>query len=118
LLVRASPRPRWSGAELFGVCTLYGTASVLPALDLSEAAAGLLDPRGRLVVQEILADRDPGLHRLLTMAASRGLPGLAALPFAESDGPQVEDPAHALEVWRRSGLSALQLGGSVLERDP
>lgn len=117
LLVRASPRPRWSGAELFGVCTLYGTASVLPALDLAAATAALLDARGRLVVQEILADRDPGLHRLLTMAASRGLPGLAALPFAESDGPQVEDPAHALEVWRRSGISAIQLGGSVLERD-
>lgn len=118
VLVRAGAGDlRWARPEVVGRCTSWATACVRP-----EGAGELLAAcgvGGGLVVQEVEAAQDPGLFRLLDAAAAAwGTGALAALPFAEADGPVATDPAHAVEIWRRAGLGAMQLGGLVVEASP
>lgn len=103
LFVRAGGRTRWSQADRVGVCTAFGSAAV----EIHAVATE---------VQEVSAAADPGLHRLLTAAEAKGWPGLLGIPFAEAQGGTPDDEGHAFEIWRRSGLAALQLGSRVLER--
>ena len=36
--------------------------------------------------------------------------------LAEGDSPAVAEPEHAIEVWRRAGFEAMQIGAHYVER--
>lgn len=75
------------------------------------------DDRVRLL--RVTGDANPSLHRLIeALLRASGCGAMAAFPFAEGDAHHVSDPTRAIEVWRRSGVAALQLGAHYVERDP
>lgn len=74
-------------------------------------------PDGRAALMRVEEADHPGLHQVLkAVLRGSGCGALAAFPIAEGDGPAVGDPGHALEVWRRAGFDAMQLGDHYVER--
>ena len=81
--------------------------------------AGVVARDGRARIQWVTAEHHAGLHRMMTgLIRESGCGALAAFPFCEAGGPTVHDPVDAVQVWRRSGIEALQLGAHFVERAP
>ncbi len=115
-LVVALPSVMPSDRCLSGPLVL-GTAAPRVPSEARAAMAGALAPDGRVPVLRATADTHADLHDLLRAVRAAGGPGaLAALPVAEGDGAVPADADHAVEIWRRAGFGALQLGDGLVER--
>lgn len=96
----------------------HGTAAPVAPAPFARAYKPVVAPDGRAHVQLISEQRQPGLFQLMRgVLRNSGCGALAAFPIAEGDGPLVGDPELAVEVWRRGGFAALQLGTHYVERD-
>lgn len=72
---------------------------------------------GRVTLQRVEKERQPSLHRVLeAFLRASGCGALAAFPLAEGDAPAVAEPEHAIEVWRRAGFEAMQIGAHYVEQ--
>jgi predicted NodU family carbamoyl transferase len=115
LLPTDSPELGVVAAGALGASLRHGAA----ALSLTGAAAdrvrSCLSADGRVPVQVVRPEEEISslLHEVRRMT---GCPGLFAWPLAEGDAPPATDPRSAVEVWRRSGAEALQLGATTVGR--
>lgn len=66
--------------------------------------------------RRIAVPEEPALVAILEVLRERGIPALAAFPFGRGAEPPVATPAEAAALWRESGLDALVLGASLVER--
>lgn len=83
----------------------------LPASpSLAARAPGALSADGRVLPMVLPEKNDEGLRALVdAVGRVTGLPALLSLPLLEDSGGPVREAGVALEVFRRSGLAALQV---------
>lgn len=108
-----------------------GAARVRRALGRADDDAGVLltldgaEPslRGPLASGTVARDgarvqipEEPALVSILEALRSRRVPALAAFPFGPGAEPPVATPGAAVALWRESGLDALVLCGTLVER--
>lgn len=95
-----------------------GTAAPRAPSSFVRSYPSLVAPDGRVHVQIVSEQRQAGLFQLMRgVLRSSGCGALAAFPLAEGDGPLVHRAEHAVEVWRRGGFRAMQIGAHYVERD-
>lgn len=105
------------GEKLAG-CMAHGTAALRVDRMFAARYPGVVLADDRVLLHRVPPEGHTGLHQLIqALLRSTGCAAVAAFPIAEGDGPPVADAAHALEVWRRAGLAAIQLGPFWVEKD-
>jgi carbamoyltransferase len=100
--------------------TPLATGALAPIAPAKFAARypGVVAPDGRVHVQRVDEARQPGIFQVIkALKRYSGCAAVAAFPIVEGDGPVVRDPSHVVEIWRRCGFAALQLGSHYVERD-
>lgn len=118
-LVLVIPTPNEGAVD--GAARLVGPLAaglVAPGVDAAwkRRYGASVAPDGRMWMRRLTADAEPGLHALITaLLRASGCGALAAFPLAIGDGPPAATPQEAVEVFRRGGFGALQLGDFYVE---
>ena len=93
-----------------------GQLAVRATPALREAAPEAVGPDGRAQVQVIHADRRPALHALLKACVDRGVPALLQADMRLRGASLVRGEVDALDLFERSALDAMVVGGRLHER--
>jgi len=115
LLPEDSPELGVAAAGALGTSLRHGVAALALTGAAADRVRSCLAADGRVPVQQLAPEHELStlVHEVRRMT---GCPALLAWPLAEGDAPQATDPRAAVEVWRRSGADALQLGSVTVGR--